>query len=267
VCKSWLRIATPLFYRSLLILNESQAALLICALHANPSYARCVRHLAVMGLWTDLHDIIDLCPAVEYLDLTLDVSIHAKMEEGLRLFFSNLRRLDIKHFVLRKLPNAYLTMPKPCFAMTQLSSVIPKWRNLNTFHIAFPLPIDSAGVAMSLANALALSPKLRVVRTQLPMVWNPALLAISNNPSLEKMELWNAFQDLGDALVGTGLFLTEARRNKRLADLIGAGTRIIRTRAHTLGTCGPPGPHLEGDSDFVSLSCFSSSTSLPHLDS
>lgn len=152
---------------------------------------------------------------------------------------------------------------------------------------------------MSLVTALATSPKLRVVRTQLPVVWNPALLAISHNPSLEKVELWNAFQSQGDAIVGTGLFLTEARRNKRLVDLIRAGTlvqfyccpdyyrdcfkfmaywnlrvlhfsyfdrHIIRTRAHTIGTCRPPVSHLEDDPDFFSLSCFLPSTSLPHLD-
>jgi len=153
--------------------------------------------------------------------------------------------------------------------MTQLSTVILTWKHLDTFHVAFPLSVDSAGVALAVATALASSPKLRVFRTQLPMVWNPALLAISHNPSLEKMELWNAFQNQGDAIVGTGLFLTEARRNKRLADLIRAGTRIIRTRAHTLGTCKPSGPvQMEGDGseDYFPLSCLSPSASLPHLD-
>jgi hypothetical protein len=91
--------------------------------------------------------------------------------------------------------------------------------------MTFSLP-DESGVGMPLANALALSPKLRVVRTQLPMVWNPALLVISNNPSLEKVELWNGFQDLGGAIAMVGLFLTDARGNKRLADLIGAGTSV-----------------------------------------
>lgn len=130
VCKSWLRITTPLFYRSLLILNETQVALLIRTFHANPSLGLCVRNLTVMGLWAGLRDIIGLCPAVEYLDLTLDTSIYANMENDMRLFFSDLRQLDLKHFVLRKLPNAYLTKAKPRFAMTQLSMVVPKWRNL-----------------------------------------------------------------------------------------------------------------------------------------
>jgi hypothetical protein len=41
---------------------------------------------------------------------------------------------------------------------------------------------------------------------------------------------------VGGAIVGTGLFLMEARKWPRLSELIRAGTNIIRTRAHTMGT-------------------------------
>ena len=37
-------------------------------------------------------------------------------------------------------------------------------------------------------------------------------------------------------IVGTGLFLMEARRHARLTELIKAGTYIIRSRARTLAT-------------------------------
>ncbi|KAG6808662.1 hypothetical protein H0H92_003319, partial [Tricholoma furcatifolium] len=40
---------------------------------------------------------------------------------------------------------------------------------------------------------------------------------------------------------GTGLFLMEARRHPRLAELIALGTPIVRGRAHTLGGLGAPG--------------------------
>jgi hypothetical protein len=70
------------------------------------------------------------------------------------------------------------------------------------------------GVILALAG-------LRVLRTQLPVVWSPVLLKISENLYLE---LWNLFITDGAAMVGTGLFLKEARRHQRLADLIKAGT-------------------------------------------
>jgi hypothetical protein len=44
---------------------------------------------------------------------------------------------------------------------------------------------------------------------------------------------------IGGAIVGTGLFLMEARKWSRLSELIRAGTHIIRTRAHTMGTVSP----------------------------
>jgi hypothetical protein len=80
------------------------------------------------------------------------------------------------------------------------------------------------GVILALAVALACSTSLRVLRTQLPVVWSPVLLKISENPYLEKIELWNLFITDGAAMVGTGLFLKEARKHQRLADLIKAGT-------------------------------------------
>lgn len=92
-----------------------------------------------------------------------------------------------------------------------------------TVHIAFPLS-TGLGVIHALAVALTCSTSLRVLRTQLPVVWSPVLLKISENPYLEKIELWNLFITDGAAMVGTGLFLKEARRHQRLADLIKAGT-------------------------------------------
>ena len=59
------------------------------------------------------------------------------------------------------------------------------------------------------------------------MVWSPALLIIGDNPQLERIELWNAFQTDGAAVLGTGLFLTEARNHQRLVDLIKAGTLVF----------------------------------------
>jgi hypothetical protein len=91
-------------------------------------------------------------------------------------------------------------------------------------HIAFPLAADVSATA--LATALARSPRLGILRTQLPVVWSPVLLIISENPSLAKIELWNLFHTDGAAVIVTGLFLKEASRHQRLVDLINAGTLV-----------------------------------------
>ena len=72
------------------------------------------------------------------------------------------------------------------------------------------------------------------------MVWSSVLLTISENPHLEKIELWNPFQTDNAAILGTGLFLTEARSHQRLVDLIKAGTLVFNGTATV---------HLFHDSD------------------
>jgi hypothetical protein len=128
----------------------------------------------------------------------------------------------------------------------------------STAHIAFRLAICPTGSALHLADSLACAPSLRTLLTQLPAVWNPVLLCISMNPMLERIVLnpgacdpgsgnydYTSWQselgggrgaDASTVVVGTGLFLMEARKYPRLSELIRAGTSIIRTRAHTMGT-------------------------------
>ena len=69
------------------------------------------------------------------------------------------------------------------------------------------------------ASALALAPGLKVVQAELPAVWNTALLEISNNASLEAIRLSPA-----PPVAGAHIFLAEARKHPRLAQLIERGT-------------------------------------------
>jgi hypothetical protein len=133
VCKSWLRIATPLFYKHVLLQSEEQAALLSYTLTANPILGRYAQSLRVMGVWGVLRDVIKLCSSVESLDLTLDapriVDTDCRMKE-IGKALSDLELLDIRHFVLRKLPNAYITQHKPRFVISHLSLIVPRWQRL-----------------------------------------------------------------------------------------------------------------------------------------
>ena len=133
VCKSWLRIATPMFYESLILPNEEQANLCSRTLLAAPSLGYHVHNLVVMGVWKALGDVIQLCPFLESVDLTLDAPRNSTVRSQLErdaMVLCYLRGLDIKRFVLRKLPNVYLTQHKPRFATLCLSLVIPTWRPL-----------------------------------------------------------------------------------------------------------------------------------------
>jgi hypothetical protein len=144
VCKSWLRIATPLLYKSCLLQSEKQAALLSCTLAANPSLGRYARSLVIMGVWGALGDVVKLCPAVETLDLTLDAPHGSDTEfrmEEIAEVLSDLQLLDIRHFVLRKLPNVYLTQHKPRFIIFRLSKIVPRWQRLvSALTLHYPRP-------------------------------------------------------------------------------------------------------------------------------
>ena len=136
------------------------------------------------------------------------------------------------------------------------------------------------GPISSLTHALTTRPKLRTFCTLLPSLWNESILRISSNPNLECIVLGdgsssarlreqthvvrsNFEHDGSYGIVGSGLFLMQARKHARLSDLIRAGTyvfssffftfslytllielhrSIMRTRAQTLGNASSPSP-------------------------
>jgi len=86
------------------------------------------------------------------------------------------------------------------------------------------------------------APALHTLLTQLPAIWNPAL-CISSNPRLERIILnpnahhhHHHHNHAGNPVVSTNLFLMEASKSPRLSELIRAGTNILHTRTHTMGT-------------------------------
>lgn len=169
------------------------------------------------------------------------------------------------------------------------------------------------GPISSLTHALTTRPKLRTFCTLLPSLWNESILRISSNPNLECIVLGDGASRLREqthvrktdsnfehdgsyGIVGTGLFLMQARKHARLSDLIRAGTyvflhslvffslyltsllsrSIMRTRAQTLGNASspsssPPRSHSPASpyincvrSHNVSSGSFASSSSSPY---
>ncbi|KAG5349903.1 hypothetical protein C0989_001338 [Termitomyces sp. Mn162] len=266
VSRQFHRIATPLLYRVIHLTDPRDAARLLHTLHASPHYARHVRELVVHGLWCPVVDILGLCRGLSSLDLTLALDDDVDLDCVLAPL------ADMRHLTVRKPAGVYLSLPRARALIASLAHAIPSWPHLvrtpspltltrtnlpqRTAHIAFKLSDDtptsptlpplsftpppsqpSTGPISSLASALAASPALHTFSTHLPSVWNTAIATIASNPALQRIAL---VQNTPAAIPGTGLFLMEARRHPRLAELIAAGTPIIRSRAHTLGTRVPP---------------------------
>ena len=93
--------------------------------------------------------------------------------------------------------------------------------------------------ASSFVSALSMAPNLKIVRAQLPALWNDTLLTISQNPTLQCISL-----SPDKELVGSHLFLMEAKKHDRLMELIEAGTPVMRSRAQP--SSSPTSPILTG---------------------
>ncbi|KAJ3889355.1 hypothetical protein GG344DRAFT_78858 [Lentinula edodes] len=138
--------------------------------------------------------------------------------------------------VSQGLPSLSVLTSTPLSASTPVSDTSPPTSPL----INSPSSPAGGGPIDLLTNALAKSPSLHTFATQVPSVWNEAILRVSQNPSLQKIVL-------GDPKTGvliTGLFMAESKKHPRLVELIKAGTLMVRTRAYTLGNFGNIAPSV-----------------------
>ncbi|KAI9063642.1 hypothetical protein FKP32DRAFT_1611763 [Trametes sanguinea] len=240
VCRSWLRIATPIHYRHPVLRTARHAELFLRALRHTPALALCVRSLHVHETSPALRELVPECVYMHTLDITVNNDSQPDRAGGARAgdaqqstrdralveyceAFS--RTKSVRHLVIRK--NAYLTQPNVIYIFEQLSKAISGWRKLETVNVAFRLSPSPA--ASALTRALAAAPRLHTLYTQLPAVWNTTLLDIAQNASLTRIVL-----DPAPEHAGAHLFLAEAKRHPRLVDLI---------RAAVAAVAGCPPPH------------------------
>ncbi|KAG6895781.1 hypothetical protein C0992_012639 [Termitomyces sp. T32_za158] len=274
VSRQFHRIATPLLYRAIHLDSPAAATRLLHTLAQRPEYASHIHELTLQSLSRPVTDVLRLCPRLVSLDLALAFDDEDDEGDADLDVFETLT--GIRHLTLRKPPNVYLSLAGPRALINALARAIPTWPHLCTANIAFKLSDDTptsptlpsasfnpfslalpaapaappangnssgSGPISALAAALAAAPALHTFSTHLPSVWNAAIAAVGSNPALQRISLYPSSSHPhahahATAIPGTGLFLMQARRHPRLADLIAAGTPIIRSRAHTLGT--PP---------------------------
>ncbi|KAJ6592831.1 hypothetical protein B0H19DRAFT_1279562 [Mycena capillaripes] len=72
VCKSWLRVATPLLYSVVIIRSKAQANALQATLRRNPDLGRFIRNLRVEGgFGKSMHHILKTTPNISHIVLCL----------------------------------------------------------------------------------------------------------------------------------------------------------------------------------------------------
>ena len=138
VNKTFLRIATPLLYNTVVIRSSYQlSTILDNVFRPNPELASFVKTVAISGgSYDGLDDFVRLCVNLEEFDMTLD---NTPWEGDVREKFgeSLMGMRKIKSLVVRK--DAYLTQEKPKHLMGQLSNAIATWTSL----VSFPLPVNT----------------------------------------------------------------------------------------------------------------------------
>ncbi|KIM43774.1 hypothetical protein M413DRAFT_388504 [Hebeloma cylindrosporum] len=217
VSKQFFRISTPLFYHTIHVISASQLhGLLRNAIRPNPFLAGYIRRIVLQGVWADAGELLSLAQNnLNVLDITLDVTqlsqrVHGPIRDfDAEEFCEGLKDLvSLKHIVIRKPNNVYLTQPKPRYVLSGIAKAMQGWDNLEHADIPFRLSDDSstgANPALSsstppvlrvhqapitaLTLALSTRPRLHTFSTLLPSVWNEAILRVSNNPALERIIL------------------------------------------------------------------------------
>ncbi|KDQ53885.1 hypothetical protein JAAARDRAFT_38850 [Jaapia argillacea MUCL 33604] len=239
VSKRFLRIATPLFYNSLPLRSRHQSSLLCRTLSRNTVLGSFVRKVVVHNAdaYGGLGDLLRICHLIEELDLNLDGGdMNGSDDQGTKKLCAAFPKMyRMKRLTLRKPSRTYLTHEKPKMVLEALADALPYWRDLE--HLTLSFRLSATPSTERLSCALVKCPRLHTVRAVMPVVWNPCLAQISNNPSLKAVELLRDESSSG-MVVGTsgGLFLKEAKKHERFWALVKKGTPTVRERANTVTT-------------------------------
>jgi len=81
--------------------------------------------------------------------------------------------------------------------------------------------MGSSPATTPLAHALSNAPKLRVLKAQVPAIWNDLLFTISQNSALQHITL---YVEGAESVMHTSLYMMGAKKHARLSELIKAGT-------------------------------------------
>ncbi|KAK7063570.1 F-box domain-containing protein, partial [Favolaschia claudopus] len=134
VCKSWLRVATPLLYNVVVVRSKAQAKALSIALSGNQQLGLFIKKLRVEGgFGTPMHAVLKFSPNISDLFLSFDIFSSDNTSglcKGLPLI--NPTRLILWTSSRKTLENKMLLQ-----LLQSLSDAIAKWDNLRIFDCPF----------------------------------------------------------------------------------------------------------------------------------
>ncbi|KAJ7728877.1 hypothetical protein B0H16DRAFT_1428404 [Mycena metata] len=155
VCKSWLRVATPLLYSFVIIRSKAQANALQLTLQTNPQLGNFVKHLRVEnGYGMAMYHILAKTPNIVHTVISLQIQdASTGLVKGLPLINpTTLSIIDETDFFLKN--QAVMKV------ITTIESCAEKWKNLT--EVRFPYT-QSMGIRKSLCSALCSCATVQVI--------------------------------------------------------------------------------------------------------
>ncbi|KAJ7604143.1 hypothetical protein FB45DRAFT_851351, partial [Roridomyces roridus] len=132
VCKSWLRVATPLLYKVVVLRSKAQAKALAQVLSKNPDLGQFIKRLRLEGGYgAPMRTILRSSPHISDILVTLDV-LSSDSTVGL---YDGLECISPRRLILHD------CCKKPCenkqaFKLLEgLEKAIPKWQRLTTLEL------------------------------------------------------------------------------------------------------------------------------------
>ncbi|KAK7024061.1 F-box domain-containing protein [Favolaschia claudopus] len=134
VCKSWLRVATPLLYSVVVLRSKAQAKALAAALSGNPELGRFIKKLRVEGgFGPAMQTVLRCSPNVTDLFLTLEIYSSDNVGGLCKgLGFINPSNLILQNFRHKPLNNKMVSQ-----LLKGLSQALRKWDQLVVFDCPF----------------------------------------------------------------------------------------------------------------------------------
>ncbi|KAJ7160940.1 hypothetical protein C8R46DRAFT_1106018 [Mycena filopes] len=228
VCKSWLRVSTPLLYNTVILRSKAQAQALAATLKENPDFGRFVKRLRVEGGFAiAMLKILQSSPNITDVFLSMDI-ISGDNACGLcrGLALLDPVRVTVDHISQKQLgglrwwwrPAALSQNAKKL--VEKLEECIPAWENLTVFKIPHYV-VDTSLIA----EALAKSPHLDTFLVSglpdlihdLPQGIPDYFDVVAENPCLKRIGLINAPQAIRN------LFRTQSKTNEGLRKLLDLG--------------------------------------------
>nr|GAT48618.1 predicted protein [Mycena chlorophos] len=197
VCSSWLRVATPLLYRTVILRSAAQAQALAATLEADPELGEWIKKLRLECAYAAgpfVHTVLKYAPNITDLFLSLELRYGVGDVEGL---VEGLLHINPHRLILHPPPKSGLTRFTKKLRHEITETCIPAWTNLTT------IKLGCKHVGRRISFAIKDSTSLQTVilfdeygrngideETEAPITeLSPGLLRIAENPQIKRIVL------------------------------------------------------------------------------